>query len=641
MIVEYELEDPIFTVGSVEDLESEVREFLSTKKLEFPIECDGSRVVVRFPDDADIDADEDERIVLGFCRDHRFGKARKVAHEFLEKRPWDSEGYRLLAQIEMEKGEVDAAVEHAKDAVRLNPRNLYALTLLGNLLSRDKHCIDDGMRFTRRAYQLFPDSAMAVNNYAGTLMQMKDVNRDELDNLFRVAIDLDPTYMNPYYGLAQGYMERGDVNGVFETVMMGLKRGTDRPENTTRLRELMTEIVVRSARELSKNNDGSLVEIVRKNVEQVAGIQIRIEEDASLSCPAKMEMADRYHRAWHRLVVNPSKVKGARPYYVAHELEKLLMHFESANAGRGAKFAANHESYQAFLEKTLYLVTDRFRKSIPAGNMEKVIRMLMDGVGGQLMNCPLDMFVSRRLYEHYPQLRPFHVTAAVELTEGAVGSVRTGVMGGFPKNIVRINRILNAVTFLANKDVLGIDFLPHLEIPEDELKVARKLYGIFNKTAERFSPGDEWDVVSAFINELRCGEYFQIITTSEEREEKQRQEESTRTFQENFSSGKNPGVNMAVMIHMVEAISRLRSIPLDEVRNVAAEIAMIGTQGISPDRKSGYIVRSLGGEDMSGCRLLAYYYVAWKIAFPEKVSFLGLPFEKEYEQALGLGKAGM
>ena len=63
--------------------------------------------------------------------------------------------------------------------------------------------------------------------------------------------------------------------------------------------------------------------------------------------------------------------------------------------------------------------------------------------------------------------------------------------------------------------------------------------------------------------------------------------------------------------------------------------------GISPDKKSGYKVTTLNGEDMSGCKLLAYYYISWKIAFPDKVSALGLPFEKEYAQAVELGKAGL
>ena len=641
MQVSYDLDDPVFTSKTREELEQEIRAFLSKKKLDLPIAQTGDQVVVDYPEVIDIDADEDERIVLSFCRDHRFGKAKKVVRELLEKRPWDSEGHRLLAQIEMETGETEIAIDHAKDAVRLNPRNLYALTLLGNLLSRDKHCIDEGIRFTRRAYELYPDSAMAVNNYAGSLMQMKDADRETLDKLFREAIQIDPTYMNPYYGLAQGYIERGDTKGLFETILSGLRKGTDRPENTVRLRELMTQIVIRSAHELLKDDNGGLVESIRKDVEVKGGVQIHIEEDPSLSVPAKMELSDNYKREWHRLVFNSSKMNGTRSYYLAHELEKLLMRAEAEKAGRNARLASSLANRQRFIDKTRYLMTDRFRSAMSSGEETEVLGHLMDGVGGQLMNCPLDIFVGRRLFEKYPQLRPAMVAATFELAGGSVNSVRSGVKYGFPKNVVRINRTLNAVTFLANKDLFGIDFLSQLEAPDDELKMARRLYDVYVKTTERFAPGDEWNVVRAFAENLHCDEYFQIIDAAMDRAEQRRQEESTRTFQENFSSGNNPGVNMAVTMYMVEAIKRLNSLPVESVRQIAAEIAVIGMGGISPDRKSGYTVTALGGEDMGGCRLLAYYFVSWKIAFPDKVSALGLPFDSEYAQAVELGKAGL
>ena len=98
---------------------------------------------------------------------------------------------------------------------------------------------------------------------------------------------------------------------------------------------------------------------------------------------------------------------------------------------------------------------------------------------------------------------------------------------------------------------------------------------------------------------------------------------------------------MAIMMHMVDAIKRLEGLDVERVRIVAAQIAMLGTRGISPDKKSGYSVPALGNEDMSGPRMLAYYYVSWKIGFPGKFDVPGLPFEKEYEMALAMKNGGM
>ena len=39
------------------------------------------------------------------------------------------------------------------------------------------------------------------------------------------------------------------------------------------------------------------------------------------------------------------------------------------------------------------------------------------------------------------------------------------------------------------------------------------------------------------------------------------------------------------------------------------------------------------GEDFSGYRLLANYYVSWKIALPEHLAKVGLPFDDAYALA--------
>ncbi|MCF0187402.1 MAG: hypothetical protein HUJ98_13065 [Bacteroidaceae bacterium] len=71
----------------------------------------------------------------------------------------------------------------------------------------------------------------------------------------------------------------------------------------------------------------------------------------------------------------------------------------------------------------------------------------------------------------------------------------------------------------------------------------------------------------------------------------------------------------------------------DEVRKTAFEIALLGMNGISPDQKSGYRVPSID-KDMGGYQMLAYYYVSWAIAEPDKLSELNLgAFDAAYHQA--------
>jgi hypothetical protein len=97
-------------------------------------------------------------------------------------------------------------------------------------------------------------------------------------------------------------------------------------------------------------------------------------------------------------------------------------------------------------------------------------------------------------------------------------------------------------------------------------------------------------------------------------------------------SQKEIGVNMAVVMFMVDAMQFFEGMPIEKIKEIAFDIAMQGTQGYSPD-KIDYRIHALPGKLFSGYHILAYYYVSWMIALPEMVSQLQLPYDNEYEIA--------
>ncbi|MBK9248800.1 MAG: hypothetical protein IPM69_11950 [Ignavibacteria bacterium] len=90
---------------------------------------------------------------------------------------------------------------------------------------------------------------------------------------------------------------------------------------------------------------------------------------------------------------------------------------------------------------------------------------------------------------------------------------------------------------------------------------------------------------------------------------------------------------------MVDALGYFKDKPREEVVKIAYEIAFQGTQGYNPN-KSDYRLRSIPGKLFTGYHILAYYYVSWMIALPDKVADLQLPFEEEYLLAVGFVNAG-
>jgi hypothetical protein len=93
------------------------------------------------------------------------------------------------------------------------------------------------------------------------------------------------------------------------------------------------------------------------------------------------------------------------------------------------------------------------------------------------------------------------------------------------------------------------------------------------------------------------------------------------------------GLNMAVTMFMVDALQFFEGKHQEEIKKIAFEIAMQGTQGYRPD-KDNYRISLINDKTFSGYHILAYYYVSWSLAIPEMVSQLNLHYEAEYKMAL-------
>ncbi len=95
----------------------------------------------------------------------------------------------------------------------------------------------------------------------------------------------------------------------------------------------------------------------------------------------------------------------------------------------------------------------------------------------------------------------------------------------------------------------------------------------------------------------------------------------------------DPAVTMMMAMYMLDAIKKLSALTADKIKAIAMEIAMLGANGIDVSRSGGYVLKTMPGEDFSGYRLLANYYVSWKIALPEHLAKVGLPFDDAYALA--------
>lgn len=275
------------------------------------------------------------------------------------------------------------------------------------------------------------------------------------------------------------------------------------------------------------------------------------------------------------------------------------------------------------------------------------------------MNCPLDLFVEDLIYNKIPSLRPVQLLSLFRQEQANVNAI-IDASKYMPTSIVSLSKVLNMVTSMHFRQLYGIDFINEYKPTKQEYLQAKDLYEEYLAYVDTYKDGDEWELVEYFVGQTRSDDILKIVDENEvlqkknyyaqnathegtdnesylTNEEKEKQEQFNKTHSEPDAAR-----DMMINMYMLGAMDELSTYDLEKIRNIAMEIAMRGIQGISPSKESGYSIPSLPGKDFSGYKFLAYYYVSWAIAIPEKVNTLGLPFKDNYDEAykMFLAKGG-
>jgi hypothetical protein len=200
-------------------------------------------------------------------------------------------------------------------------------------------------------------------------------------------------------------------------------------------------------------------------------------------------------------------------------------------------------------------------------------------------------------------------------------------------------------------ELFGVDRTSEFSATPAEKAQAQKFWNEFVEYRADRQPGEEYELVQHWGDDLGLAAYFSLVPDDDHRVPRSgtldqqltgietdpldqftndpQKVQEMRTFQ---AAATAQGHNMAVVMYMVDALQHFKGMPLPKIKEVALEIAMLGTQGIHPE-KQGYHLHHVPGKTFSGHHLLAYYYVSWKLAIPEMVEQLRLPYDKEYGMA--------
>lgn len=627
------------------------------------VTIDGDYVKVKV-DQKDLEQSQQEfNEITALCEKRQFKEAHSRLELFLKKHSRHSEGYRILAQMEMEAGNIDKAIDIDIEALRCDPKNIWALILMGNLYSKYKDNYEIGRTYYDSVLKYSPDNFIAINNVAALMMENEDYV--SAIPLFEKSLEGDKKYANAYYGLAVCYYNQRENQKAFDTALKGCLLADIRSENPQVMDELHKIMLASAHAVVESTNYMNVVLGIKDEIEMKYNQKIEIVKDDTLDLSAKLEYGPTHHRDYHLIKYNPKKP--FMEHLAIHEMMHLQMNLEADKVNSNKVIISNNDNVIAFRTKYAAWIKKLVNRFDHSKAMD-VVEQIHKGYMLQVMNCPLDLFVEKRMYDKYPIVRAIQLLSLMEQETYNIKAIKGSENSKFvPFDIVQNSKVMNIVTSMHFEHLFGLRFYQEYKPTRAQFDQAKDFYDEF-LAYDDYKPGEEYELVEYFMDSLHAERFMSILPLSDyfddsfDRMEKtkamrdaalgedapvggnsfdgltEEQKKNQDDFYAQNKDGEDPMKTMMMSMYMLGALEYFDGMDKMEIKKIAFEIAMIGTTGISPDKKSGYKVPSIPEKDFGGYQLLAYYYVSWALALPEMLASLGLPFDTAWATAQEMWK---
>ena len=628
-----------------ETIKAELERFYTYGPFRPTVTIEDGYAKIEIDTSAIVSQEADFKRAIRFCEERRYTQAKPILEGLIEKNPTNSEYHRVLGQVLSEEGNQDDAVDCLIYALRWNPKNHWALLMMGNIYQKHKKDTSTALNYFNQVIKLNPNDHLVVNNIGTNLMQQGKIA--EAKTYFEQATAINPDYPNSIFGLGMvANIEGRDVEA-FTYAISCMKKCKYRDQ----LFQNAEQLAISASKKAIESGKGKTIffDFLRR-LEEEGEKEIDVVADNAILTAAKFEFAETYNREKHVLRYKPDYP--ATEHLQMHELCHLYLVIQARKAGRNHLFTSTQKHKTLFIKNIETAINNLRKSGIPEASLTSFATSLFQGLNSQIYNAPIDLFIEEWLYRMYPDLRPYQflsLTAIAQENLKAVTDKR--VTESSPRHILYCNKIYNLVQALQYKELFGIDLIKNYKASHDEYKNAETMYAEFKKMLADKKPGQEYNLVHSWADKLKLGAYFELIEENEYRNlrtdpdalietveqdplklqsdiaHKQREQDAFDKTQ------KDIGLNMAVVMFMVDALQYFKNVSKEQIKKVAHEIAILGTQGIRPDVKD-YKLKTVPDKAFSGYHLLSYYYVSWTLAIPEMVKDLNLPFDKEYKLAL-------
>jgi Tfp pilus assembly protein PilF len=591
--------------------------------------------------------DADFKRAVSLCEKKMFSQAKDILNKLMQKDKTNSEYFRICGQILSEEGNQDDAIDCLIDALRWDPKNVWALIMMGNIFARHKDNITTAMKYFDQVLSIDPKNNIALNNIGANLMRQNKI--EAAKKYFKKAIEINPDYPNTYYAMGMVADIESDLHNAFDFAILAIKKNN----NKDTLYQNSVQLAFDLAKKIIQSNKIDTPSSFSKSLEKLSNKSIEFIEDPSIPTAAKIEIAE-YHKH-HSHIIKYKPDYPAIEHLQMHELMHLKLVLEARTANHNYLYITNQEHRKKFQKKIEYMIPKLKKMGATQDSIDNFFTSIFDGINSQIYNTPIDLIIEESLYKEYPYLRPFQFLSIFNILQNGIEAVtNANIVKSAPTNVISISKSFNLISALHFKTLYGIDLISKFKATNSEIDKAKRLYAKYQSNRNR-TAGQEYALVLDFADELDVGDIFELIEENAFKQNSSDIDDIAESI-ENDPFGVNTndlykakeqdtfdkrqaeiGFNPAVQMYMVDALEFFKNMSNDKIKEIALEIAIIGTKGISPDRKD-YSVRLIPGKIFTGYHLLSYYYVSWKLAIPEMVDKLGLPFSEEYKAASQLFK---
>lgn len=613
------------------------------------ITINGEWAIIEIDTPTILSQEADYRKTVSLCEKGKFVEAKIILKKLIEQNPANSEYHRIMGQILSDEGSQDDAIDCLIDALRWDSKNGYALVMMGNIFAKFKDDIQTAMKYYDQALVANPNDNIAINNIGGNLLQQGKL--EEAKKYFWEALKINNTYPNTHFALGMIAEMENDLHSAFYSTIQAIKQSTTKDALYQNCLQQAFEL---SQKITSTNTGKKIFREYRHKLEFACDKEIDIIEDSEIPTAAKMEFAENYDREKHTVKFKPNYP--AVEHLIMHELVHLDFVIEARKEGLNQLFVSNQSHKAIFIKGIESTIKQLDKIGIEEDSIANYCSGLFEGINRQTFNTPIDLFIEDFLYKEFSELRPYQFISIYGLIQEGIKAVTDKrVVELSPSDILSKSKIYNIVNALQYKELYGIDLVNNFQATPNELKQANALYAEFLEYKDNKEPAEEYELVLHWAEDLKLEKNFELISEDEFRNKRTNIDNLLESIENDpFDvETKNPykeremekfqksqeaiGTNMAVVMFMVDALQYFKDRKIDEIKKIAFEIAMFGTQGFRPD-KNDYSIPSIPNKTFSGYHILAYYYVSWKLAIPEMVSQLQLPFENEYELAISIYK---